>query len=435
MKRLERSNNKYSGTYDETLPSKYIYYVDANNLYGYAMCKPLPFGNFQWLTEAELDTLDVSTIREDSDVGYIMEVDLAYPDELHDMHKDLPFCAEMKCPPGGRYSKLLTTLQPKVNYVAHHTIVQQAIENGLRIVKLHRAIKFNQSPWMKPYIELNTQLRQASQNDFEKNFFKLMNNAVFGKTMENVRKRIDIRLVSSGAKAVKLISKCNFVDRKVFGENLVAIHLQKAKLIFNKATYVGMSILEMSKVCMYNFHHAVIKPYYGNRVELCYMDTDSFVYSITTDDLYSDMNDYMDHLDTSNYPPTHPLRSLRNKMVLGKFKDETNGDNIALFVGLRAKMYAMRYDNECEIKKLKGIKKAVIQDELTVEDYITCLQSNVTTYSRNRSFRSYNHVIHSICMNKVTLDTKDDKRHIMEDGVSTLPHGHYKTKKRAREEE
>ncbi|KAJ4438065.1 hypothetical protein ANN_14004, partial [Periplaneta americana] len=351
------ANDPKSENFDDSKSPSAIYYVDANNLYGFAMSQKLPYGGFEWLSDEEIHHFDLQAINDDSEIGYILEVDIEYPNHLFEKHRDLPFCAEFAKPPGGKHKKLLTTLHSKQHYVAHYKLLQQAVDNGLQIVKIHRVIKFKQSYWLKQYIHLNTELRKNAKNNFEKDFFKLMNNAVFGKTMENVRKRLHFRLVSNDEKLKKLISKPYFLDRVIYAENLMGIHLAQTQILFDKALYVGICILELSKVHMYNFHYSIMKEELGDKLKLCYVDTDSFIYLIETDDLYHDMQNVRDHLDTSVYSPNHILFSSHNKGVLGKCKDEIPNSHIDEFVGLKAKVYALKC-SDFEIKKLKGIKKS-----------------------------------------------------------------------------
>ena len=159
--------------------------------------------------------------------------------------------------------KLIPNLWDKESYIVHHENLKLYQELGLKIKKIHRGIKFREEPWMRSYIELNTRLRTEAKNDFEKDFFKLMNNSVFGKTMENIRNRVDVRLVSDRKKAEKLSAKPNFRHCTIFDENLVAIHMKRTKLTFNKPVYCGMAIKDLSKVIMYDFHNKYIKPKYG----------------------------------------------------------------------------------------------------------------------------------------------------------------------------
>ncbi|KAJ4445491.1 hypothetical protein ANN_07299 [Periplaneta americana] len=370
------ANDPKSDNFDDSKSPSAIYYVDANNLYGFAMSQKLPYGGFAWLTDEEIHHFDLQAVNDDSEIGYVLEVDIEYPNHLFEKHRDLPFCAEFAKPPDGKHKKLLTTLHSKQNYVAHYKLLQQAVDHGLQIVKIHRAIKFKQSHWLKQYIDLNTEMRRNANNDFEKDFFKLMNNAVFGKTMENVRKRTHFRLVSNDEKLKKLISKPHFLDRVIYAENLVGIHLRQTQILFDKALYVGMCILELSKVHMYNFHHRIMKEQFGDKFKLCYMDTDSFIYLAETDDLYHDLQNVRDHLDTSVYSPNHILYSIQNKGVLGKFKDEIPNSHIDEFVGLKAKVYALKC-SDFEIKKLKGIKKSYVDSFMVPSDGVVSEENSI----------------------------------------------------------
>ena len=212
--RYGKSNNKYMKTYDEKAPSKYIMYLDANNLYGWAMSQYLPNGGFKWMTKNHIDKIDLAKYTEDSNKGLILEVDLAYPEELHDLHNDYPlgpekikvnkdmlsnYCQEIADKfnvSTGLVHKLIPTLSNKEKYVLHYRNLQLYTDLGLKITKVHRILEFNQSTWLKQYIDFNTEKRTNAKNAFEKDFFKLMNNSVFGKTMENIRKRVDVRLVT-----------------------------------------------------------------------------------------------------------------------------------------------------------------------------------------------------------------------------------------------
>ncbi|XP_068731100.1 uncharacterized protein [Montipora capricornis] len=207
--RYGKANNKYMKTYDEKAPSKYIMYLDANNLYGWAMSQYLPTGGFRWLNKKQIDKIDLSKYKTDSNKGSILEVDLEYPKELHDLHNDYPlapekvkvnkdmlsnYCQEIADKfnvSTGLVHKLVPTLSNKEKYVLHYRNLQLYTDLGLKITKVHRVLEFNQSAWLKQYIDFNTEKRTNAKNAFEKDFFKLMNNSVFGKTMENIRKRVD----------------------------------------------------------------------------------------------------------------------------------------------------------------------------------------------------------------------------------------------------
>ena len=223
--------------------------------------------------------------------------------------------------------------------------MNQALKHGLVLKKVHRVIRFDQSPWMKPYIDMNTELRMKANNDFEKDFFKLMNNSVFGKTIENVRKRKDIKLVTNKQAYMKQVMKPNFKSDICFSENLMACEMGKMKIVMTKPVYIGQAVLDLSKMVMYEFHYDYMKPKYGENVKLCYMDTDSFVYHIKTEDFYEDIaKDVESRFDTSNYrkEEKRPLPIGVNKKVIGKMKDELGGKIMTEFCCLRSKMYAYK---------------------------------------------------------------------------------------------
>ena len=175
---------------------------------------------------------------------------------------------------------------------------------------------------------MNTKLRTNAKNEFEKNFFKLMNNSVFGKTMENVRKHRDIKLVTTDKRRNQLASEPNYDAAKYFSENLMAIEMKKRKVKTIKSIYLSMSILDISKTLMYEFWYDHIKPKYQDKAKLCYMDTDSFIFYIKTEDFYKDIaNDVEKWFDTSNYDKDDkkPLPIGKNKKVNGLFKGELEG--------------------------------------------------------------------------------------------------------------
>ncbi|XP_066603662.1 uncharacterized protein [Prorops nasuta] len=246
--RYAKANNKFLSNYNSSESSRYLMYFDVNNLYGWAMSQALPFGQFEWVENCE--NFNVNDYADDSDKGYIIEVDLSYPEKIHDLQRDLPMCPENKKPPNSKISKLLATLNNKHRYVMHYRNLKQALNHGVVLEKIHRILKFKQSFWLKSYIDLNTKLRTESNSDFEKNLYKLMNNAVFGKTIENVRKRCNVYIKNNwgGRYGVRsLVSKPNFYRISIFDEDLVAIQMKKLNIIIDKPIFIGMCILDLSK--------------------------------------------------------------------------------------------------------------------------------------------------------------------------------------------
>ena len=350
------ANNKYMGDrFDPRFDTTYLQYLDANNLYGWAMSQPFPTGGFKWV--------DVN------------------PNEISEL---------------------------------------------ARLDGIHRVIEFDQSPWLKTYMDFDTQLRTAATNDFEKDFFKLMNISVFGKTMENIRKHRNIGLVTTEEKYLHTVMKPNFKSGVLFGENLMGCEMGKIKVVMNKPVYLGQAILDLSKIVMYEFHYDYMVPKYGlEKLKLCYMDTDSLVYDIKTEDFYEDIVDNIPaRFDTSGCCPNRPLPVGLNKKVIGLMKDELGGKIMTDSVALRPKLYSYKKLDGLEDKKFKGIKKCIVKKTLTIEDYKTCLFNDSTEYRSQLMFRSAKHEVHTIEVNKATLNRDDDKRISRKNGISTFARGH-----------
>ncbi|KAF0768426.1 adhesive plaque matrix protein, partial [Aphis craccivora] len=227
--RYVKANNKKTPDYDPTKPKSWLIYEDCNNLYGWAMSQYMPHSGFKWV-EPKLEGLN--DLNDTSPIGRTYEVGITYPKELHDQHNDLSFLPQNSIPAGSKVKKLIATLQSKKNYITHYQNLQQAMANGLIVEKVHRVVQFNQSPWLAPYIALNTEMRKKAANDFEKDFLKLLNNAVFRKTMESMWKRIKMELVSSDRRLQKLINQSTFKHYTTYNKTLNAVALKTKSLIF-----------------------------------------------------------------------------------------------------------------------------------------------------------------------------------------------------------
>ncbi|KYN08269.1 hypothetical protein ALC62_00752 [Cyphomyrmex costatus] len=353
--RYARANNKYMPSYDSSKQSSYLMYYDVNNLSGWAMCQPLLYADFRWVDDVQ--NFDFTTIALDSPTGYILEVDLEYPQQLHDAHTDLPFCPMREKPPGKRDDKLLATLCDKQRYVIHYRNLQQCTRHGLRIAKVHHATE------------------------------------------------------------------------SVFSENLVAIELRKFEVKFDKPIYVGMCILDISKTCLYEFHHEYIAPLFREKCKIMYTDTD-LIYHVECDDVYEIIKRDIDRFDTSDYSIDNPYNiPLANKKVLGLVKDENNGAIMTEFVGLRAKMYALRVQGKKDRKKAKSVKSNVVARSITFDDYTRCLNDAIETTRRQSCIRSKLYEVYMISETKIALSLHDDKRYIVSGSTDTLPWGHYRVNK------
>lgn len=429
--RKSEANNQFLDNYNSSKDKKFIIYLDATNLYGCAMRQYLPEKNFQWLSEDEINKIDIPSLSATSNEGYVFEVDLEYPEHLHDLHNDLPFCPENFKPPNSKCFKLIPNFRNKEKYVLHYLNLKQCLKFGLKLKKIHRAIKFTQSPWLRQYIDVNTNIRNAATSKFVKNHAKLMNNSVFGKTMENVDKRIDVKLVSQWGtnkdakqnSAEKLISKPQFKDVTIFSENLIAIQLQKVCITYNKPIYVGFSILDISKIIMYDFFYEYLKPKYGDNISLLYTDTDSFILEVKTENFYNDIKHNLDVFDTSNYPEDNIYNIPRNISVVGKFKDEFGGQVIEGFFGTAAKSYCVKTKEGVQ-KKAKGICKSTIQKQINLSHYKEVVENNSKIYCKMYIFRSHLHNMYTELINKLALSGEDDKRFRIPGSLKTLAWGH-----------
>ena len=333
--------------------------------YGWAMSQPLPTGEFKWVDIENLKggarelkrTIDMMVRNSNRSYGHVLEVDVKYPKELPDHHNDLSFtCEKIRV---NEVEKLVPNLHDKKKYVIH----VKALDHGLVLEKIHRVIQFKQSAWMKEYIDFNTRLRMVAKTDFEKDFYKLMNNLVFGKTMENIRKHRDIKLVNNKKDYLKQVMKPNFKGGVFMGADLMSCKMGKVKVKMNKPVYLGQAILDLSKTIMYEFHYDYMKRKYDEKsLKLLYMDTDSLVYDIKTEDFYKDIaEDVETRFDTSGYEPNRPLPIGKNKKVIGLMKDELGGKIMKEFIGLRPKMYSYKTGEKDEPKKCKGIKKCIVK--------------------------------------------------------------------------
>jgi len=435
---VESKNYVTNPNIDKDDPTQqWLLYIDANNLYGYSMSHKLPYSGFKWLSENEIANLD-SLIRNhnitgDEDIGYILSVDLEVPnskkfenfplapeskiiqyDQLSDYSKAL-----LNNDSYPKTSKLILDFTNKQKYTIHIKNLLLYYQLGAEF-KINEAISFNQSNWLQAYIDYNTEMRKKANNDFEINFFKLMNNSMFGKTMEAIRNRIDMKLADDWKRAKFYIRKPTFDYLKIFNENLVAIHMRKNRIVFNKPIYIGFCVLEISKLYMYSCYYNRLQHMFRD-VRLTYIDTDSFVLHIIDSNIYKIMQENADLFDFSNYPKDHILYSTANKKVVGKFKDECEGNIMLKRIQLKSKMYCHHvYLQQQEAKRAKGIKSCVVKKCISFQDYYNCLFYNKPTEHNYQHFKSIDHQIFTVESTKSGLTAFDSKRYYL-DSVRSIP--------------
>lgn len=548
--RHAKANNPYMSSYKPTEKTSYLMYLDANNLYGCAMLDYLPSKGFKWLTEKRIKRLNTfsneyimrllqrmgncsSYERE----GWFLEVDLKIPNSLHDHQNDMPLAPERGCVHGHELSayqrqfkdinstscsKLLMTLKDKVHYKLHYRTLLYYLSQGAQLTHIHRVLSCNESKWMASYINYNTRQRAKATNTFEKDFFKLANNAVFGKTMENVRNHRKGVFVTKRRKAMRLnlsqlvedirifsneregyynyntdtlteeylghtenellesiesqdiilkyigqltierdnynsgMGKCKYDNQRTsltkdYKERVKDIRelmcseimtanpslhirrsnpelclylMKRSEVKLNKPIYVGAAILDLSKIIMYDFYYGHIKKTYGDKAQLVYMDTDSQILKIETEDIYKDMQRDREIYDTSNYPRDHPNFSEENKKVPGKWKDELGGKICTEVVALKAKCYGYTTDTGKTNIMCKGIQKCV-KDKFTIDDMKDVLHDQKVIHCKVRGFRTINHKVYSIEQTKVGMNAYDDKRFLI-DKISSRAYGHWR---------
>ena len=424
------------------------FYWDANNLYGWAMSQPLPIGDYRWEKQIDhpsprlddqgeelllsTDNLpqdvrtqsqnlsmmedyelwhreDMRSITEailamdvEGERGYVLEVDVEYPKEIHDEHNDMPFFPQKKAcdpspytieqmkrvyanyrgsdklPPGGQ--KLVLDLTAKEQYVVHIAMLKEALKHGLVLKKVHRVFSFKQSRWLKVFIDFCTRMRAASLDEAERNLWKLIANSIYGKTVEDVRRRREVEIVhgeKARERALRIGSSPwikNF--RIVIPDQLLLVEKFKRICTLNRPTIIGFSVLELSKLHMYDWHYNTVKAYFGDDAVLHYMDTDSTVYTIKGNNIYRDLNflqiekKCFDLGKLAKAFPEHPLvtdcgRGVPEleENVLGNFKDEMQGVEIDNAIFLRPKSYSIQVKGGKTHTRTKGVpKKATLPD-------------------------------------------------------------------------
>ena len=464
-KRLCEANNPFMDSYDHSKPVSYIMYWDANAQYSWAMSQKLPWGGHKWVYPCgpafNYSLADwvahVSQHDAEGDLQYVYEVDLEYPDELHDAHNSYPLAPENRTIPLEMMSdyqldtarelgiklvpspKLMPTLLPKENYVVHGEALKTYLRHGLKLKKVHKVLEFQQSRWLKPFIDLNTSKRMEAavlKNDFEVNLYKLMNNAIFGKTMEDVRKRLKVKFTSEEDKMIAIASHPTFKNFKMFDGGLAAFHVAQLTCQLNKPVFVGQAVLDISKTLTYEFFYGHLKQKYGGDVTLLYTDTDSLIVEIKSLNVYQDQWEHRDLFDLGEYPEGF-FQDKTNAKVPGKFKDEAKGKPITEFIGLSSKMYsyvvAERRDPDedavvprprGEVKKAKGITRATLNG-VTHLNYKQCIYVDCLLQMQQKTMKSVKQRIGVYSNLKVTLSPLDSKRYIL-DGITSYAYGHKK---------
>ena len=427
-----------------------ILYVDENNLYGAALSMRLPQWGFMWMTPEEMAALDWLAVDTEGDEGYTLEVDLEYPESIHDKSIDLPYAPERLTPRHewltqtqlqqyknayiDRHtykgtSKLMLTQFNKEKYVVHFKILKFYLQQGMRISKFHRGVKYVQAAFLEPYVTYNSIARQNTNDKLLQDFYKLKNNSLYGKTMENLRNRTNFKIVNDEVQHQRLCSRDTFIDSIYFTPELVGVRTTKMEVKLNKPVYIGQCVLDNSKLIMYQLKYERLTSYedrFNASIDILAGDTDSFFlscYGVTLSQLLPAMQqDGL--LDTSNYHPSHPLFSNTKKAVLGCVKDEACGVPIREMVFLRPKCYSLLLDGDIEKKRAKGVQSCVVRNNIKHAQYKAVYEENVTLHCNTRRIGSERHQLFTFETTKLALSCFDDKRAWVSENVS-YPFGHY----------
>ena len=317
--------------------NKKILYGDANNLYGFAMSQTLPYDDIKFETE-NVCLEEILNTPDYNDKGYFLEVDLEYPHNIRQKTKFFPFCPENKTVSIDDFSpymksimsenyvshkKLICDWTDKKNYLIHYRMLKFYVRHGMKIKKVHNVISFKQSKWLEKYIDFNKQKRNQAVNDFEKDFNKILNNAFYGKTMENVRNRCKIEIIEKDNhnKILKQQRNLTFNGIHKIFNNCDSYLLKEHEILMDKPIYLGFAILELSKLHMYETYYDNLQPYFGQEnIQLHYLDFDSFILSIKSENIIKDLKNLEDIFDFSSIDENHELYSEKNKKVLVNLK-------------------------------------------------------------------------------------------------------------------
>ena len=449
------ANNELMENWNSENPLVHLIYLDCTNLYGTVMVDKLPTHGFRWIeNDARKDVIsynfdkklyNMTDIDLNGDCGYILEVDLKIPEKIHDETNDMPLAPEeivvnksMLSPYQQTFpdiakvdsSKLAPNMFDKTKYVLHAKNLSFYEKMGVEITNVHRIIEFKQSSWLASYINFNTKKRAESKSMFAKNFYKLLNNSVYGKCVENVRKRIKVKMANTKSQAVRIASHPNMLRSMELREDLVIFETRIEKLSLAKPIYVGMSILDLSKLYMMKFHYEKMRQWFKT-IDLCFTDTDSLLYRIEDQNIYDVFKENEEWFDFSEYPKNHQCYSSKNKKKLGTFKDELQSQILLQFIGLRAKSYSIMFNDfkgkDTEYQVAKGTKSEVRKRYLKHKHYQNVLKNLTTIYVKQNTIQSIGHKIGTYNQERKALTGWDTKRYIKKCGVKTLAHGHYLT--------
>lgn len=445
-RRFAETNTPSLPNFDPMKPDSCIYYFDCNSLYSSIMTMKLPYKDFRFIEPSKITKRDILNYQNEDNVGYLIECNLKYPKKIHDETKDLPLVPrqfEIKQEHLSPYNrelveklniqtstgtKLLADQFDKDEIICHIANLKFYLERGMKLQKITKVLRFKQKAIFEPYIRLCIEERSKTNSAIEKNLWKLACNSIFGKTITNLEKRNVIKFVTDENQMKRRVANPFFKSASIINSKLVQTNCGNQTLSIKSPYIIGTAVLDLSKLVLYDFHYNFFRKLFGNSCRLLMTDTDSLMYLFTLSADYVNfvLRENDSKFDFSNYPPDHPLFNTKNKGKLFCIKDEVAGKRIKSFVGLRAKNYALSFDNDtCKITG-KGIPKRKLK-EICFDEMKEVLFTKIQTSVDSNQIRSFKHKLYNIKQEKISLSPFDNKRYVLSDGIETLPLGHYKT--------
>lgn len=448
--RYMEANLPHLENYDATKPTFECRYLDCTGLYSYCLSRPLPLRNFSWMSKKKVAKFDVESHSSATfqRYGYVLEVDVSFPRELHDYFKDFPPLPEHWIPDIDMWTvyqrdlarktgqnckrltkKLINHLGPRKHYVVHIELLKVCLKIGVQLDKIHRILKFEQSAWTKPYIDELAAKRREAKSMFESNYYKKCANTVYGYYIQDCTKRLKTNFVTNSRSFLRHSRKPNFKSCTIFSRHLALMEMKPHAVSLTTPIAAGFTVLELSKAHMTKFWYNFLKRIYGEDIILGFSDTDSFLFGIKNrgpSNVDETMWAHRQYFDMSAFPA--PYQSPTNKKTVGTFKCELSGrHDISAFCGLRAKSYCFRLENNTLERKSKGIPRHVLS-KVDFEDYRRALFQPIALEENHyffRAIRSVKQVMYTAQERRKGLSAFDDKRVLDSDGIHTLPYYHY----------
>lgn len=422
---IAQSNTRFVEASGDT----HLFLCDCTSLYPHTYgSRPMPVGGYKFVAE---NLHDWNQVDPYGPKGYLLEVDIFYPKEVHQYLNCLPPLSEHRKPDGCTTIRMLNDLTNKTNYVVSLPLLQLAIKLGAVCTKIYRVLEFNQKNFLSDFVKIVAEWRKNAKSDFESNYFKLFLNSFSGKTYENLSKRKLIYLCNDPKQLERYLRKGNFLDRYIYEFRdcqMVFVELAKGVVKYDRPILVGSQILSLSKVIMLEFYYFVLKK---NLKQLCLtiFDTDGLCASFESKNPIEDLSKIKDYCDFSTLPKDSPLYDTSHAKEFGYFKDEAKGKKILGICSPRTKVYAIQFENAPEMKKLKGINKSFVQSSIFYEDYKNCVLNKTKKYAQFKNIIANGHNLYTANISKLALEGTDRKRFICADGIHTLAWGHHEIDK------